>query len=573
MTPFGWIQIVIFLIAILALAKPLGIYLFRVFESPDKPFAGFFGPVEKFIYKVCGIDPDEDQDWKTYTVSLLLFSLTGLFVTYGILRLQGFLPFNPEKLKGLPPWLALNTAASFTTNTNWQAYAGETTMSYFSQMAGLAWHNFISAAAGIGVALALARGLVRKPSPGKTPGVGNFWTDLIRGVLYVFLPICFVAALVLVSTGVVQNLDAYRHAVTVEGHEQTIPMGPVASQEAVKLLGTNGGGFFNANSAHPYENPSPLSNFMEMVLILAIPSALTYTYGLMAGNRRQGWVLWAAMAILFLAGASSAYWAESKPSPASPGIVTGHGSGNMEGKETRFGIASSALFATATTAASCGAVNAMHDSFNPLGGLVPLINIQLGEIVFGGVGAGLYGMLVFVILTVFIAGLMVGRTPEYLEKKIEPREMTFATLYILAFPMLVLCFTAWASVWPPALASLHNNGPHGLSEILYAYTSAAGNNGSAFGGLAADTPWFNATLAVAMLAGRFLMIIPILGIAGSMAGKKTVPQGPGTFRTDGLMFLVLLLSVIVIVGALTFFPALTLGPLAEHVMARGGRLF
>ncbi len=573
MTPLGWIQIVIFLIAILALTRPLGVYLFRVFESADKPFAGLFGPIETFIYRVCGIDPDEDQDWKTYAVSLLLFSLTGLLVTYGILRLQGFLPFNPETLKGVPPWLALNTAASFTTNTNWQAYPGETTMSYFSQMAGLAWHNFISAAAGIGVALALARGLVRKPSPGKAPGVGNFWTDLIRAILYVFLPFGFVAALVLTSTGVVQNLDAYRHAVTVEGHEQTIPMGPVASQEAVKLLGTNGGGFFNANSAHPYENPSPLSNFMEMLLILAIPSALTYTYGLMTGNRRQGWILWAAMAILFLAGASSAYWAESKPSPASPGIVAGHETGNMEGKETRFGIAASALFATATTAASCGAVNAMHDSFNPLGGLVPLINIQLGEIVFGGVGAGLYGMLVFVILTVFIAGLMVGRTPEYLGKKIESREMTFATLYILIFPMLVLCFTAWASVWPQALASLHNNGPHGLSEMLYAYTSAAGNNGSAFGGLAADTPWFNATLAVAMLAGRFLMIIPILGIAGSMAGKKTAPQGPGTFRTDGLMFLVLLLSVIVIVGALTFFPALTLGPLAEHVMARGGRLF
>lgn len=573
MTRFGWIQIVIFLIAILALTRPLGVYLFRVFESADKPFAGFFGPVETFIYRVCGIDPDEDQDWKAYAVSLLLFSLTGLLVTYGILRLQGFLPFNPETLKGVPPWLALNTAASFTTNTNWQAYAGETTMSYFSQMAGLAWHNFISAAAGIGVAMALARGLVRKPSPGKTPGVGNFWTDLIRGILYVFLPVCFVAALVLVSTGVVQNLDAYRHAVTVEGHEQTIPMGPVASQEAIKMLGTNGGGFFNANSAHPYENPSPLSNFMEMLLILAIPSALTYTYGLMTGNRRQGWVLWAAMALLFLAGVSSAYWAESKPSPASLGIVAGHDSGNMEGKETRFGIAASALFATATTAASCGAVNAMHDSFNPLGGMVPLINIQLGEIVFGGVGAGLYGMLVFVILTVFIAGLMVGRTPEYLRKKIEVREMTFATLYILIFPILVLCFTAWSSVWPQALASLRNYGPHGLSEMLYAYTSAAGNNGSAFGGLAADTPWFNATLALAMLAGRFLMIVPILGIAGSMAGKKTAPQGPGTFRTDGLMFLVLLLSVIVIVGALTFFPALTLGPLAEHVMARGGRLF
>jgi K+-transporting ATPase ATPase A chain len=572
MTFNGWIQISVFLIAVLALTRPLGVYLYHVFEGRNKPFAGILRPLEKIIYRLCGIDPDEDQDWKTYALSLLLFSLASFLVTYGILRFQGFLPLNPEKLKNVPVWLALNTAASFTTNTNWQAYAGETTMSHFSQMAGLAWQNFISAAAGIGAAMALARGLVRRPVSGRTPGVGNFWTDLVRGILYVFLPLCFAAALVLVSTGVVQNLGPSRHAVTLEGREQTLPMGSVASQEAVKMLGTNGGGFFNANSAHPFENPSPLSNFLEMVMIFAIPSALTFTYGLMAGNRRQGWVIWTAMAVLFLSGVSFAYWAESRPSPAMAGLSASH-SGNMEGKETRFGIAASALFATATTDASCGAVNAMHDSFTPLGGLVPLLNIQLGEIVFGGVGAGLYGMVVFVILTVFIAGLMVGRTPEYLGKKIEAREMTFSMLYILVFPMIVLGFTAWAAVWPEALSSLGNSGPHGFSEILYAYTSATGNNGSAFAGLDSCSNWFNITLSLSMLAGRFLMIVPVLAIAGSMAGKKTLPQGPGTFQTDGMMFLVLLLSVIVIVGALTFLPALTLGPVAEHFAALGGRLF
>ena len=573
MTLNGWLQISIYLLAVLALTRPLGIYMYRVFEGEKKPFARFLTPFEKFLYRLCGIDPGKDQSWKEYAVSLIFFSLTSLVVTYGILRLQQFLPFNPEKLKGVPVWLALNIAASFTTNTNWQAYAGETTMSCFSQMAGLAWHNIISASAGIGVALVLARGFTRKPDHRKQWGVGNFWTDLIRGIVYIFLPFCFVASLVLVSMGVIQNFSPNLHAVTVEGPGQIIPMGPVASQEAVKMLGTNGGGFFNANSAHPFENPTPLSNLLEMIMIFAIPSALTYTYGLMAGNTRQGWVIWGAMAVLFLVGVSAAYLAESKPPFAVHGMEIDRSAGNMEGKEIRFGIAGSVLFATATTGASCGAVNAMHDSFNPLGGLVPLLNMQLGEIVFGGVGAGLYGILVFVVLTVFIAGLMVGRTPEYLGKKIEAREMTFAMLYILVFPALVLGFTAWAAVAPYALSSLNNAGPHGFSQILYAYTSAVGNNGSAFGGLNADTNWYNITLGVSMLFGRFFMIVPVLAIAGSMVGKKTIPQSPGTFRTDGMMFLMLLLSVIVIVGALTFLPALTLGPIAEHFTAIGGRLY
>jgi len=566
MTLNGWLQISFFLLATLFLTKPLGIYLFRVFEG-EKPLKGVFGPVERTVFKMCGVDPHHEQNWKEYGGSLLLFSVLSLLMTYAILRLQDLLPFNPQHLDAVPEWLAMNTAISFTTNTNWQAYTGEAMMSYLSQMAGLAWHNFTSAAAGMGIALAVARGFTRKLPPGTPSTIGYFWADLIRGTIYVLLPLSFIAALLFVSMGVIQNFSPYHVVKTLEGAKQIIAMGPVASQEAIKEIGTNGGGFFNANSAHPFENPTPLSNMLQMLLIFAIPSALTYTYGRMAKSSKDGWVLWAAMAILFLAGVTTAYWSESKANPATQGIPHIQVSGNMEGKETRFGIADSALFATVTTDASCGAVNSMHDSYNPIGGLVPLLNIQLGEVIFGGVGAGLYGMLIFVVLTVFIAGLMVGRTPEYLGKKIEAGEMTLAMLYVLIFPIIILGFTAWSAVAPYGISSLNNSGPHGLSEILYAYTSAAGNNGSAFAGLNANTDWYNMTLGLAMLAGRFLMIIPALALAGSMAGKKTVPAGPGTFQTDGGMFLILLLSVIIIVGALTFFPALALGPIAEHLMA------
>lgn len=563
MTLNGWLQISFFLLATLLLTKPLGIYLFRVFEG-EKPLKGVFGPVERTIFKVCGVDPSHEQSWKEYGGALLLFSVLSLLLTYAILRLQHLLPFNPQHMGAVPEWLAMNTSISFTTNTNWQAYTGEAVMSYLSQMAGLAWHNFTSAAAGMGIALAVARGFTRKLRPGNPSTIGNFWADLIRGTIYVLLPLSFIAALLFVFMGVIQNFNPYHVVNTLEGAKQIIAMGPVASQEAIKEIGTNGGGFFNANSSHPFENPTPLSNMLQMLLIFAIPSALTYTYGRMAKSSKDGWVLWAAMAILFLAGVTTAYWSESKANPATQGIPHIQTSGNMEGKETRFGIADSVLFATVTTDASCGAVNSMHDSYNPIGGLVPLLNIQLGEVIFGGVGAGLYGMLIFVVLTVFIAGLMVGRTPEYLGKKIEAGEMTLAMLYVLIFPIIILGFTAWSSVASYGISSLNNSGPHGLSEILYAYTSAAGNNGSAFAGLNANTDWYNMTLGLAMLAGRFLMIIPALALAGSMAGKKTVPAGPGTFQTDSGMFLILLLSVIIIVGALTFFPALALGPISEH---------
>ncbi|WP_027358263.1 potassium-transporting ATPase subunit KdpA [Desulforegula conservatrix] len=573
MTLNGWLQILIFLAVVFALTKPLGTYLFSVFEGPKRPLPRIFGPLERFFFKVCGINPDEEQGWKEYAASLIMFSVISMLITYAILRFQNLLPLNPQKFGPVPAWLAMNTSISFTTNTNWQAYSGETTMSYFSQMAGLAWHNFTSAAAGIGVALAIARGFTRKIKPGMPSTIGNFWADLIRGTIYVLLPISFIAAIFLVSQGVIQNFSAYHEIMTIEGSSQIIAMGPVASQEAIKELGTNGGGFFNANSAHPFENPTPLSNMFEMILIFAIPSALTYTYGRMAKSQKDGWIIWAAMAILFTAGVATTYWAESHPNAAVAGINMGVQSGNMEGKETRFGITGSSLFATVTTDASCGAVNSMHDSFNPIGGLVPMLNIQLGEVIFGGVGAGLYGMLMFVILTVFIAGLMVGRTPEYLGKKIEANEMKFVMLYVLIFPIIILGFTAWGAVAPYGVSSLNNSGPHGLSEILYAFTSAAGNNGSAFAGLNANTDWYNITLGLSMLFGRFFMIIPVLAIAGSMAAKKTVPAGPGTFHTDGGMFLVLLLSVIIIVGALTFFPALTLGPIVEHFAAVTGTTF
>jgi potassium-transporting ATPase potassium-binding subunit len=573
MTLVGWIEIVVFALAILALTKPLGAYLYRVFEGARQPLPRLFAPLERGLFRLCGVDPRREQTWTEYAFALLAFSAVSLLVTYGLERLQALLPLNPQHFPAVPPDLALNTAVSFTTNTNWQSYGGESTMSYLTQMAGLAWHNFTSAAAGIAVAIALARGLTRRLGPGAPKVLGNFWVDLWRSILYVLLPLSVVAALVLVSQGVIQNLDSYRSVSTLEGGRQVVALGPVASQEAIKELGTNGGGFFNANSAHPFENPTPFTNFLEMVLIFAIPAALTYTYGRMARSQRQGWAILAAMGFLFLAGVTAAYWAESRPNPGLSGLGLSQRSGNLEGKELRFGVAGSTLFATVTTDASCGAVNAMHDSFNPLGGLVPLVNIELGEVIFGGVGAGLYGMLVFVILSVFIAGLMVGRTPEYLGKKIEAREMKLAMLYVLVFPLVILLFSGWAVVSPLGLAALNNAGPHGLSEILYAFSSGAGNNGSAFAGLNANTPFWNLSLAVVMFVGRFFMLIPALAIAGSMVGKKAVPAGPGTFPTDGTLFTGLLISVVIIVGALTFFPALSLGPIVEHFLAAAGKVF
>jgi K+-transporting ATPase ATPase A chain len=550
MTAIGWAQILIFFGVIVALTKPVGTFMYRVFEGGGLPGEGL-------LFRLCGIDAKKEQTWREYTVAMLVFSAMGMLVTYAIERLQGVLPLNPQGFAGVEPALAFNTAASFTTNTNWQSYSGEAVMSYLTQMAGLAWHNFTSAAVGIGIALALARGITRRS--GNT--IGNFWVDVVRGIVYVLLPISIVVGLVLVSQGIIQNFSGYETVKTLEGATQVIPMGPVASQEAIKELGTNGGGFFNANSAHPFENPTPLTNFIEMLLIFVLPAGITYTYGRMAKDTRQGWVLFGAMSFLFFVGVTVAYWAESR------------GLGNMEGKEVRFGQSASTLFATVTTDASCGAVNSMHDSFTALGGLVPMVNIQLGEVIFGGVGAGLYGMLIMVVLSVFIAGLMVGRTPELLGKKIEGREMKLAMLYVLIFPLVILGFSAWGAVTPGALASLNNGGPHGLSEILYAFTSATGNNGSAFAGLNANVPWWNITLGLAMLLGRFLMIVPALAIAGALVGKKTVAPGPGTFPTNGPLFSFLLVSVIIIVGALTFFPALSLGPIVEHFVALQGRTF
>jgi K+-transporting ATPase ATPase A chain len=573
MTVNGWLQIGLYALVVFLLTKPMGLYLYRVFEGRSRPLPRILGPVERLLYRLSGVDPEKEQDWKGYATSMLVFSVLGLLVTYGIERLQGVLPLNPNKLGAVAPDLAFSTAASFTTNTNWQSYSGESTMSYLTQMAGLAWHNFTSAAVGIGVALALARGLTRRGGPDGPRTLGSFWVDLMRGIVYVLLPISVVAALVLASQGVVQTLAANADVQTLEGAKQVVTLGPVASQEAIKELGTNGGGFFNANSAHPFENPRPLTNFVEMVLIFLIPAGLTYAYGRMARDTKQGWAIFAAMAVLFAAGVAVAYGAESRHNPALAGLPLDHVAGNMEGKEVRFGIANSALFATITTDASCGAVNSMHDSFTPIGGLVPLLNIQLGEVIFGGVGAGLYGMLVMVVLTVFIAGLMVGRTPEYLGKKIEAKEMKLAMLYVLVFPLTILGFAAWASVAPYGVSSLNNAGPHGLSEMLYAYSSGAGNNGSAFAGLNANTLFWNTTLGLAMLLGRFLMIVPALGIAGAMVGKRSVAPGLGTFPTDGPTFVVLLVSVILIVGALTFFPALSLGPVLEHFGAVSGKVF
>jgi K+-transporting ATPase ATPase A chain len=572
-TTNGWLQIGIFSVIVLLLTKPVGLWLYRVFESRARPLPRLLGPLERVVFRVCGVDPDREQDWKKYAVSVLVFSAMGVLVTHVILRIQAVLPFNPNGLGAVPPALAWNTAVSFATNTNWQSYSGESTMGYLAQMAGLAWHNFTSAAAGIGVAMALARGLTRRGGPGGPRTLGNFWADLVRATVYVLLPLSFVVAVFLVSQGVAQTLSQNVEIQTVEGVKQVITLGPVASQEAIKMLGTNGGGFFNANSAHPFENPTPLVNLIQMLLIFLIPAGLTYTYGRMARDGKQGWALFAAMAVLFLVGVTITYGAESGHNPALAGMGIDQSAGNLEGKEMRFGVASSALFATATTDASCGAVNSMHDSFTPIGGLVPMVNMQLGEVVFGGVGAGLYGMLVMAILTVFLAGLMVGRTPEYLGKKVEGREMKFAVLYVLVFPVAVLVLAGWAAVVPYGTSSLNNAGPHGLSELLYAFTSGAANNGSAFAGLNANTPFWNVALGVDMLLGRFFMIVPALAIAGAMVAKKSAPPGPGTFPTGGPTFVLLLVSVIVIVGALTFFPALSLGPVLEHFAALRGRVF
>jgi K+-transporting ATPase ATPase A chain len=556
-TLVGWLQIAVFFALVVATTKPIGLYLFRVFEG-DRPL---LPRVERLLFRLLGIDVKRDQSWVSYAGALIAFSVVSLVVTYAILRLQHHLPLNPQGFGPVEPALAFNTAASFVTNTNWQSYAGETTMSHFTQMAALAVQNFASAAAGIGVALAVARGLTRA-------SLGNFWVDLVRGTVYVLLPASLVFAILFVALGVPQTLAGSVEVTTLEGVKQTILLGPVASQEAIKMLGTNGGGFFNANSAHPFENPTALSNLLQMWLIFSIGAGLTYTFGKMARDTKQGWALFAAMSILFFAGVTVAYWAEAQHNPAVAALGA-----NLEGKETRFGVAASALFATVTTDASCGAVIAMHDSFSPLGGLVPLLDMQLGEIIFGGVGAGLYGILVYVILTVFIAGLMVGRTPEYLGKKIEGREMKLAMLYILVFPLIVLAPSAWAAVASYGVSSLANGGPHGLTEILYAFSSAAGNNGSAFAGLNANTPFYNVVLGLVMLCGRFLMIVPILGIADAMSNKKVVPAGPGTFPTNGATFVVLLVGVIVIVGALTFFPAISLGPLVEHFQALDGKAY
>ena len=573
MTVNGWVQILLFAVVIFAIAKPLGSYMFRVFEGDRQPLPRFFGAIERWIYKLCGVDAQEQQDWKQYTFAVLVFSLFTLLITYGIQRLQQILPLNPQNFGAVAPDLAFNTAVSFTTNTNWQAYTGESTMSYLTQMAGLAWHNFMSAAVGIGIALALARGITYRLQAGAAKNLGNFWVDLVRATVYILLPISIPVALLLVSQGVVQNFSSYVEITTLEGAKQTIAMGPVASQEIIKELGTNGGGFFNANSAHPFESATPLTNLIEMLLIFCIPAALTYTYGRMARDQKQGWVLFSAMAVIFMVGVSVAYYSEVQGNPIMRGMTVDQGAGNWEGKEMRFGIANSALFATVTTATSCGAVNSMHDSFTALGGLVPLANIQLGELVFGGVGAGLYAILIYVILSVFIAGLMVGRTPEYLGKKIESREVKLSMLYVLIFPLIILYYAGWSLIAPYGVSSLNNAGPHGLSEIFYAYSSAAGNNGSAFAGLNANTLWFNVSLGLTMLAGRFLMIVPAMAVAGSLVGKKSVPESLGTFPTNGWLFVVLLVGVVIIVGALTFFPAVSLGPIVEHFLANAGKVY
>ncbi|MBV8136864.1 MAG: potassium-transporting ATPase subunit KdpA [Deltaproteobacteria bacterium] len=569
------LQVGIFSVLVTVISVPLGLYMARVFAGERTFLDPVLRPLERAIYRLCGVHPATEMTWGEYAIAILWFSAAGMLLLYAQERLQSWLPFNPQGLSAVNPALAFNTTASFTTNTNWQAYSGETTMTYLTQMAGLAFHNFVSAAAGIAAAIAVIRGFVRRSSP----TIGNFWFDLVRATLWVLLPLSVIGAVLLVWQGVPQNLNPYVHVKTLEGAEQVIAQGPVASQEIIKNLGTNGGGFFNANSAHPYENPTPLSNLIEMLAIFSIGAALTHTFGQMAGDRRQGWALFAAMAFLFLAGAGVAIWAEQRGNPQFAAMgINQHASptqsgGNMEGKEVRYGIVNSALWATVTTDTSCGAVNAMHDSFTPLGGLVPLLNMQIGEIIFGGVGSGLFGMLVMAVLSVFIAGLMVGRTPEYLGKKIEAREMKLAMFYVLIFPAVVLLGAMAAVATKAGLAGISNPGPHGFSQILYAYTEAGANNGSAFAGLSANTSFYNYTLAFVMLFGRFLMKIPALALAGSLAGKKSVPVSAGTFPTTGALFVALLVGVILIVAALTFFPADALGPIVEHLALYAGKLY
>ncbi len=605
MTANGWLQIFFLLAVVLLVTKPLGAFMARVFGRERTWMDPVLSPVERIIYKLTGVDEAHEMDWKEYALALLLFSGVSMILLFVLQRVQQWtwLPWNPQKLAGVAPALAFNTAASFTTNTNWQNYVPETTMSYLTQMVALAYHNWVSAAAGMALAIAFIRGIARREQ--KT--IGNFWVDMTRGTLWVLAPLCLVGALVMVSQGVVQNLKPYDTVQLLDPYQsprlgadgkpvngpdgkpvmqtvtqQTIAQGPTASQEIIKELGTNGGGFFNANSAHPFENPTPFTNFLQMFCILAIPSALTYTLGKMTGSPRHGWAVWAAMALLFVAGVTTAYWAEARGNPLlsaaalhSPqrAKVATQSVGNLEGKEVRFGVANSALFATVTTDTSCGAVNAMHDSFTPLGGMVPLINLMLSEVIFGGVGAGMYGMLVFVILSVFIAGLMVGRTPEYLGKKIEAYDVKMAMLVVLIFPLAILVFSAISVLYSFGTAAMANAGPHGFTEVLYAFTSAVANNGSAFSGLSGNTLWYNTSLGVAMLLGRFMMILPMLAIAGNLAGKKQAPATLGTFPVTGPLFTVLLIGVVVILGALTFFPALSLGPILEHLMMQAGKTF
>ncbi len=599
MTPNGWFQIIFFLALILAVTKPLGVFMARVFSRERTFLDPVVRPVERLIYRLTGVDESHEMRWTEYAVAMLLFSVVSMLLLYLIQRIQLHLPFNPQKFAGvMPEHLAFNTAASFTTNTNWQAYSGETTMSYFTQMAGLAFHNFISAATGIALAIAFIRGIARR----QMQTIGNFWVDMVRSCLWVLLPFSIVGALLLVSQGVVQNLKPYDTVKLVEPQHvqhvnadgkpavdaggkpvmdtittQTIAQGPVASQEIIKEWGTNGGGFFNANSSHPFENPTPLTNLIELFSIFAVSAGLTYTLGRMTGSQAHGWAIWGAMATLFLVGVLVAYSAEARGNPLLHGVdqhvSATQAGGNMEGKEVRFGIANSALFATVTTDASCGAINAWHDSFTPLGGMVPLVNIMLSEVIFGGVGAGMYGILIYVVLAVFIAGLMVGRTPEYLGKKIEAFDVKMAMLVALVFPLVILAFTGISAVHPFGTSGISNPGPHGLTQMLYAYVSGAGNNGSAFAGLTVNTPWYDTTIAFDMLIGRFFMIIPMLAIAGNLAQKKYVPPSLGTFPVTTPLFSVLLMGVIIIVGALTFFPALSLGPILEHLLMAAGKTF
>jgi potassium-transporting ATPase potassium-binding subunit len=599
----AWTQLALYIGALLLITKPLGLYFVQVLDARGKTWIDrIVRPVERLTYRICRIDPEQEQGWMGYAVSMLLFSLVGMLLTYFILRHQDHLPLNPQKLPGLSPHLAFNTAASFTTNTNWQNYGGESTMSYFSQMVGLALHNFTSAATGISIAAALVRGIARHTA--RT--IGNFWVDVVRVTYYLLVPICLVFALVLVSQGMIQNFKPYTIAKTLEPYTiqvpktdaanqpvngadskpvmvdqlvdtQTIVQGPMASQIAIKMLGTNGGGYVNANAAHPFENPMPLSNFLQILSIFAIPSALTWYLGRMVKNQRHGWAVWGAMFVMFLAGVLVAWWAESAGNPIHQKLGVAVADGNLEGKEVRFGIFNSALFATVTTDASCGAVNAMHDSFTPLGGLVPMFNMQTGEVIFGGVGAGLYGMLIFVVLAVFIAGLMVGRTPEYLGKKIEAYDVKLVMIVLMVLSTTILAFTAWAAITPWGQAGLNNSGPHGFSEILYAFSSSVGNNGSAFAGLtgnpASGDPHYNLALGLAMLIGRFLMIVPILALAGNLAGKKLIPASAGTFQCEGVTFVALLIGTVLLVGALTFLPALAMGPVVEHYLMHAGTLF